>query len=401
VKRVLMFSPDIIDARMAGTGLRFWEISHALARRGFAVTLAVPDKTTRISDRVEIAVHGFHHGTCLRLAKAADVVVTQGFALFHVPVLREAPRPMAFDLYAQFVIENLQTFHLAPAEERLQHYQSSASVLHDQLRRGDFFYAGSERLRDYFLGMLVALGRATAAAHAADPTLRQLIDVVQTGLPAVEPRHTRPVLKGVVPGIGPGDTVLLWNGGIWEWFDPLLPIRAMANVVRTRPDLKLFFISRGHPNPRLKAGGLPPVYERAVNLARELGLLDRHVFFNQDWVPYDERANYLLEADIGVSAHLNSVETTLVARTRLLDCFWAELPVLVTGGDTLAEDVVAPAGLGYVVPPGDEPAWTEALLTLAAEPDRRERRRAAFARLKAELTWEEVVEPLARFCERA
>ena len=230
--------------------------------------------------------------------------------------------------------------------------------------------------------------------------LRALIDVVPFGLPSQEPRHTRQVLKGVRPGIAPGDLVLLWGGGVWEWFDPLTPIRGLALAARERPDLRLFFMTRGHPNPRLKGTGQASMYERAVALAEELGLLGRQVFFNREWVPYDERENYLLEADIGVSAHFNRLETVTAVRTRLFDYFWAGLPMLVSGGDMLSEEVVRGQALGRVVPPGDERAWAEALLELASEPDRRERRQAAFARLKAELTWDRVVEPLARFCER-
>ncbi len=37
----------------------------------------------------------------------------------------------------------------------------------------------------------------------------------------------------------------------------------------------------------------------ARRLADELGLTDKHVFFNEEWVAYDDRQNYLLDADVG------------------------------------------------------------------------------------------------------
>src|SRR4029079_11875445 len=80
---------------------------------------------------------------------------------------------------------------------------------------------------------------------------------------------------------------------------------------------------------------------RAVRLAEELGLRDRVVFFNFGWVPYAERGRYLLEADLGVSAHFDDLETRFAFRTRLLDCFWAGLPVVTTRGDSLREVVAA------------------------------------------------------------
>ena len=57
--------------------------------------------------------------------------------------------------------------------------------------------------------------------------------------------------------------------------------------------------------------------------------VDSKVHFNYDWVPYAERARFLLDADLGVSAHFDTVETRFAFRTRLLDYFWVHL----LGGD--------------------------------------------------------------------
>ena len=81
----------------------------------------------------------------------------------------------------------------------------------------------------------------------------------------------------------------------------------------------------------------------ARGLSDELGLTGTHVFFNEGWVDYDDRQNYLLEADIGVSTHLDHVETALSFRTRILDYLWASLPMVATRGDSLA-DLIERAG---------------------------------------------------------
>ena len=73
----------------------------------------------------------------------------------------------------------------------------------------------------------------------------------------------------------PNDCVLLWGSSIWEWFDPLSLIRAMKQVAKVRDDVKLFFMSRGHPNPQLNAVLPMEMYGRAVQLSRDLGLIDR------------------------------------------------------------------------------------------------------------------------------
>src|SRR5206468_8785633 len=106
------------------------------------------------------------------------------------------------------------------------------------------------------------------------------------------------------------------------------------------------------------------------DLATELGLTGTHVFFNEGWVPYEERQNYLLEADIGVSTHLDHVETAFSFRTRILDYLWASLPIVATEGDSFATLIEA-EGLGLTVPAQDVGALETALLPLLDDPARR------------------------------
>ncbi len=121
---------------------------------------------------------------------------------------------------------------------------------------------------------------------------------------------------------------------IYNWFDPLTLLHAVDKLRARVPEVRLFFLGMKHPNPHV------PEMRMAVEtraLADELGLTGTHVFFNEGWVEYDDRQNFLLEADVGVSTHLDHVETEFSFRTRILDYFWAGLPVVATGGDSLAE----------------------------------------------------------------
>jgi hypothetical protein len=52
------------------------------------------------------------------------------------------------------------------------------------------------------------------------------------------------------------------------------------------------------------------------------------VVFHEQWVPYDERVDWLTDADIGVSLHRHHLETELSFRTRVLDYLWAGLCLL-------------------------------------------------------------------------
>lgn len=132
-------------------------------------------------------------------------------------------------------------------------------------------------------------------------------------------------------------------------------------------------------------------------LADTLGLTGTHVFFNAEWVPYDERGRWFAEADIGVSTHLDHVETAFSFRTRLLDYLWAALPIVATDGDVFATDI-AREGLGAVVPAGDVDALAAALLHLVEDDDARAAASAASARYGERFRWATALGPLLELC---
>ncbi len=133
----------------------------------------------------------------------------------------------------------------------------------------------------------------------------------------------------------------------------------------------------------------------ARELARELGLLDTSVFFN-DWVNYEDRQNWLLESDLALSLHVATVEARFAYRTRMLDNIWCGLPSVVTAGDVLA-DLVVEQDIGEVAPPGDVPA-VAAAIERAIERDRARGMRANLATLAGRYTWEIVSRPLLDYC---
>ncbi len=169
----------------------------------------------------------------------------------------------------------------------------------------------------------------------------------------------------------------------------MTPIRAVARLAERRDDVKLYFLGIQHPNPETEEMTMA---DEAVALARELGVLDRSVFFNYGWVPYEERANYLLEADLGVTAHEDNVETRFAFRTRVLDYLWAGLPIVTTGGDVLGE-LVESRGLGRVVAPGDVDGWVAAIEELLADS---QAARRAIEEVRPQYAWPEAVKPLLR-----
>lgn len=397
---LLVIAGDRIGPRMAGPSIRALEIARALDARGLPVVLAAPGGVDR---DVPFPTVGYDvAGEALRTAAAAaSAIFAQGLTLAQYPFLTALDVPVVVDLYDPFVLENLHARAGDTPAGRRRGHQTDLAALLDQLRRGDYFVCASEVQRDFWLGCLTAVGRVNPAVYDGGADLRHLIDLLPFGLPDAPPAPpAAPVLRGVHPRVGPRDRVLLWGGGIWDWFDPLTLIRAVAAVAAERDDVRLVFLGTRTPSlytPR------QTMADRAAALARDLGLLDRVVLFNDGWVDYDARAGYLLEADLAVSTHLPHVETRYAYRTRLLDAIWTGLPMLVTDGDVLA-DLVRTAGLGEVVPPGDAAAAAAALRRLLAHLDAagdpahgRAAYAPAFARVRAAMTWSAATEALARF----
>ncbi len=390
--KVVLISNDVIGERMAGPGIRFWEFAKAL-KDDFQVHLAVPNKDHPAGSGFVVSSYAQDEGRLRELASAADAIVFQGFVLHNYPFIAELGIPLVVDVYDPFILENLRIHAHETMSERERIHGSDLAVLNSQLWAGDFFLCASEKQRDFWLGMLLALNRVNPHTYDSDETLRSLIDVAPFGLPSSPPEHTEQVLKGAYKSIGRDDKVILWGGGIWDWFDPGTLIRAMANIAAQRHGVKLFFMGIKHPNPLI-----PPMEAtaQAIRLSKDLGLYDKVVFFNE-WVPYEERQNYLLEADVGVSLHLAHLETRFSFRTRLLDCIWAGLPIVTTRGDSMSE-LVEKHDLGRVVDYGDVEQVADALMELLDTPTLREVYGPGFEEVRGQFTWQRAVEPLARFC---
>lgn len=393
--RLLIICPDIVDTSMAGVGIRYWELSRAIAAH-HQVVLAVPNRTSLAAPGVTVQTYDPEGKTLREVSAEQEVIMVQGFIFYQFPFLKKLDKPFIVDIYTPIVLENLEVHTLQKMGQRKLVHERDLNVVLDQLRRGDFFVCANERQRDYWLGVLSALGRLNPYNYRVDKSLRRLIDVVPFGLPEEPPVHSRRVLKGMVDGIAEDDRVILWGGGVWPWFDPVSLIEAMPEVVRGHPEAKLFFWSSQHPNSDLSAIIGSGLYERAMEMSKRLGLYQKVVFFHDQWVPYLERQNYLLEADIGVCLHQDLAETRFAFRTRLMDYIWTGLPMVVSLGDGLSE-TAEQFHLGKVVPCGDPEQIARAIIEVLSLPDPREAYRERFEAVREQFTWKRGVQPLLRF----
>lgn len=391
---VLIVTGDTLGERMAGPAIRCYEMATVLTEAGFEVTLAAMSDPA-IGGRGFAMMNALAPGVLAGLLDEVDIVIFQGFVMHALPAIATFDGPVVVDIYDPFHLEGMSMRKHELDWHRFATHNSDTDVLNQQLERGDFFVCASEKQRDFWLGQMSGLKRINPATFDEDESLRSLIDVAPFGLPGGPPiRTTDRVLRGVVPGIEEDDFILIWGGGIYNWFDPLTLIRAVGRVADDHPDVKLFFMGSAHPNPDVPKMAMA---SSAYLLAEELGLLGTQVFFNDGWVDYASRQNYLLEADIGVSTHFEHLETRYSFRTRMLDYIWCELPIVATEGDTLSL-LTKERGLGLTVPPEDVTACAEAIRTLRADQDVYDRCVQNLRELAPSMTWSQALKPIVDFC---
>lgn len=392
--RVLIITGSGLGARMAGPAIRALAMARVLGADGHDVTLAT---TATLDDGFTAegaSVTRLRPGdgrAFAALEARSDVIVFQGHAMEQFPALAKTSKVVVADVYDPMHLEMLEQGREQPRGEWERLVSTRVTLLNQQLTRADFLLCASERQRVLYVGHLASLGRITPATYDGDPHLHGLLALAPFGLDPVPPRSEGPVVRGVVDGIGADAKIALWGGGLYSWFDPKALIRAMHALAQRRPEAKLLFL--GTRTPGVEPMG---IVKESIELAEELGALGTSVIFNEDWVPFEQRGAYFLEADAGVSTHHAHIETEFSFRTRILDYLWAGLPMVVTEGDTFA-DLVRERELGVVVPAGDVIALEVALEKVLCDEEFAAGCRERVAAVREEFAWERTLAPLRAF----
>jgi len=392
-RTLLIITSEVVSTEMDGPAIRVWNFARVLAEH-MNVVLAVPNDTDLEPDN--FMVKKYTDESSLKvIIEGADVILTGGTTFSRYGCIKESDKYLIMDIYDPYNLAVLAEYKNEPIEKRLKVHKLVHYNLNEQFYYGDFFICASERQRDFWLGMSAALNRVNPFTYNQDPTLKKMIDVVPFGLPSEKPMHTKQVLKGKIEGINDHDFVIIWGGGIYNWFDPLTLIKAMAQIGEQREDIKLFFMGVKHPNPEVRELQLAT---ESVNLAKKLGVYGKNVFFNFGWIPYAERQNYLLESDAGIITHPQQIETRFSFRTRMLDYLWAGLPIISTEGDSLSE-LIQKRGLGVVVAAEDTEGLKAAITRLANDKQFYTQCRKNIEKMVPEYRWEKVCRPLIDFCK--
>ncbi|WP_166157558.1 MULTISPECIES: glycosyltransferase [unclassified Neochlamydia] len=384
--RILLNCLDTLGKSMAGPAIRYWEFAHALAK-SHQVTLRVPNQTDQVSTNFTISTGPIQF-------KKIDVIITQTIDPNLALHAKRHKIPLIYDAYDPEPLEHLEIFKPSALKVRKHLNRAIIHTINFNLRMADAVICANHRQRDLWIGALLSLRKISPSIYDQDETLHKLVGIAPFGIPS------RPAIQSNSGfrekfNIKASDKLLLWGGGIWNWFDPLTLIRAVKELSKQRSDIKLVFMGIRHPNASIP---IMSMANKAIKLAEDLKIKDQFVFFNEQWIPYEERENFLLDADIGVSTHFEHLETQYSFRTRLLDYIWAGLPLITTEGDVFAE-LVLKNKIGKVVPAQDIQALVLAISQLIDNSAETLRIKSKLKELREQLVWEKAVVPLEEIIE--
>lgn len=393
MKKVLFICNDTVGLKMAGPAIRCIELAKVLSGK-FDISVAA--KRNDDIYQAPVKLLDFDEDLFQSEINNVDVIVVQGDALRRFPQLLDTNAVLIADMYCPIPLEYHMSSHAIPEVPRLAHGWHVAQLMQEQLVVADYFLAASERQIDFWTGALAMTGRINALSMPNDQssTVEHFLGCVPFGLSDQLPQKNGNPLRDKF-NIGKDDFLMVWGGGIYEWFDPATIIYAIADLKKKGLNAHLVFLGVKHPNPGI---GEHDKVAEAVDVARQLGILDELVHFNFGWVDYAIRHEYLMDADIGVSSHLDNIETRYSFRTRILDYLWCGLPIISTRGDEFGE-LVRSNGLGVSTGYKSVEDWSHGIERMMTDPNFYSACKTAIELEREKYKWSCVAKPLILACE--
>ena len=375
--KVLVLIPGALGERMSAPEIRGWNMALELRQR-HEVLIAAP--AAEPGGRDGIPLIPSERRLIIRAARSADVVVAPRIPPYLYAALASRPTLLVADMYNPAEVEQADGGDGIESRMHLDLIRANDSL---QLQFADIVLCAVQAQRRRIAAQIEDL----AGVGGRRPVLRVVPFGIDNEPP---PPRTQSPIRERFASIVQDDTVVLWWGNVWRWFDAATALHAFAEVSRDDPQAKLV-LTGGRP-PR-GASKLDET-EAARELARSLGLLGNSVFFLDDWIPHADRHEYLQEADVGLTLHRDTPEKEVAARGRYMDYLWARLPCVLGRGDELA-DRFAERGFASTVRPGDVVGAVAALRRLIGDPQARASAIAAAEPLIEAFRWSTAIAPLA------
>lgn len=338
-KSCIIFSQGPVPApehtKVEGGGLRCWGLAKGLVANDpdLKVTVAYHDtyKQEKFTEKFEgINITTWNANNITELVKQNDsIIVSYCMADLSIRVT-DAVGPdqqLILDCYVPIYVE-VSARNSEDVDREYNAFHHDVGRWAHALKRGDLFLCASEPQRRYYMGVLSGLGRINPVTYG-----EELIKIVPYGIYRDEPKAaTKPIAK-LIGKKDEQSKKVLWFGGIYPWFD----LRTLVDAITlTNDELPTKLIVVGAKNPFNAHPDFIKAYEKLAAYVEQDPKRREHVVF-QDWVRFEERADWYLDSDLVVVINKLGDENELAWRTRLVDYMWADLPIITNGGDPLGE----------------------------------------------------------------
>ena len=349
---VVISTPDVVGARMAGPGIRAWRLARELSK------IAPTTLVAKVEDS-----NGFD--VVDRNSPQARAAIRNAKILIGQPARGFQKRPgqrIVFDLFDPTVLELRELYGDKPSIRQRVHLAAEWWRLSEALMTADLLVCAASNQRRFYESL-------------------QSNDAPWIEVPfGIDLAETEKCAK-------PQANVVVWGGGVWEWLDPKTAVDAILQLNAEGLSCKLLFLGRTRPNRDLIDR------RRADRFERLLELGNGHVSASADWIPYHERLSWLCSGKIAIMLHRSTAEAEYAIRTRLFDAIAAGIPVIATERGFAAE-LVEGEGLGIVVPAEDTRAVAGAIRRLLTDDVLRSACVMNLERVRPRYAWEVVTRPL-------
>lgn len=352
------------------------QLARALVRAGFSITIALPDPES-VDDKFEIPITPSEARTLPGLLKRHDVVISTGSEY--------GPREMARESFIQiFDVADLSFHQLACVRD------NESARLPLIAETGDLLLCANIYQRDFWHGAATAFGRF-AEHEGRNLSTHRIGAIVPNGHDGSKPPKAAGQLRGALQGIRSDDTLFVWNSDYESFLDPLGALEALAQAIKTKPEIKILFLP---PRPTASTEETQ-LHAEILNAPDRWDTLKGKVFFLNDSFSEEERLALLSEADAALIFSADSPGARIWAGRPFTEAIWARVPFANSLGGASVQNPTGDS-ISVAARPGDIEHMAEKILELT-DPGRRNRMIVNLDRIHADFSWDRVVQPLAEY----
>jgi glycosyltransferase involved in cell wall biosynthesis len=321
--------------KIEGGGMRCWGLAQGLHARGYAVTVGVNESfPLDVSVSEDIHLTNWREDTdFVSFINSFDAVIinySMGGPMSYVVDHISDHVTLILDCYVPIYIE-VSARDSEDKENEYKNYSVDIQHWNKALCRGDYFLCANEPQKHMYMGSLGALGiinpysYKTARVFVVPFGVERSVDI---------PNKRNPYLE---LGIKKTDSILLWFGGLYPWFNILPLLDAVERISKDNKQFK--FVIVGGKNPYNSHPDFLKQYEATREFAEKKKLIN-HVIYFVDWVDFQDRYNWYQHVKAVISINNVGEENSYSWRTRVMDFVGGELPMITNGGDPLSDSLI-------------------------------------------------------------